>query len=414
MSDSSRGSGKVAWVAVILSFFAVFLDGFDVASLAFVVPVASPEWGVQAAAFTPALVVTNAGVVVGYAIAGYLCARFNQKHVLLGAVATYTLFTILVAITFPLHSIVLLSVLRGVTGVGLGITLPAGIRIATTQSAEERSNLVSVLVTLGLASGATVGSFFGGSLLDGVGTAGVFWVVSVIGVVLLIIMAFALPSASAGAIDRSSAASEAKVSRLFGSGFALDTSMIWVFSFFIFLANYTVSSWIPTVLTNAGYDSGVAPLGLSAYSLGGILGGLILLGITRKFHITGPLVVLAIIASAFTAISAIVPSEQWLMFTLLIVAGLGTTGCQIGQLALAVSTYDIGLQTTGVGWAAALGRMGSILGPAIGGALLGLAFSGADVLVVSAAGPAIAVLAAIVLLVRRKRTSRNSAAVKSQ
>src|SRR5699024_5605059 len=132
---------------------------------------------------------------------------------------------------------------------------------------------------------------------------------------------------------------------------------------------------------------------------------LILLGITRKFHITGPLVVLAIIASAFTAISAIVPSEQWLMFTLLIVAGLGTTGCQIGQLALAVSTYDIGLQTTGVGWAAALGRMGSILGPAIGGALLGLAFSGADVLVVSAAGPAIAVLAAIVLLVRRKRTS---------
>ncbi|TFL13121.1 hypothetical protein CSC67_14600 [Pusillimonas caeni] len=47
-----------------------------------------------------------------------------------------------------------------------------------------------------------------------------------------------------------------------------------------------------------------------------------------------------------------------------LIAGLdaGSIACCVGQSVLAVSFYPPALRTAGVGWAAALGRIGSIVG----------------------------------------------------
>jgi AAHS family 4-hydroxybenzoate transporter-like MFS transporter len=62
---------------------------------------------------------------------------------------------------------------------------------------------------------------------------------------------------------------------------------------------------------------------------------------------------------------------------LLLIAGVdaGTTSACVGQATLAVMAYPPALRPTGVGCAAAAGRVGAVVGPAIGGILLTLGFS---------------------------------------
>jgi AAHS family 4-hydroxybenzoate transporter-like MFS transporter len=62
-------------------------------------------------------------------------------------------------------------------------------------------------------------------------------------------------------------------------------------------------------------------------------------------------------------------SEAPLM-ALVIVVGLCVIGGQVGINALAGTLYPTYMRSTGTGWAFGVGRIGSILGPVIGGQLL--------------------------------------------
>ncbi|XLM21423.1 aromatic acid/H+ symport family MFS transporter, partial [Chromobacterium piscinae] len=64
----------------------------------------------------------------------------------------------------------------------------------------------------------------------------------------------------------------------------------------------------------------------------------------------------------------------WL-YGLLFCAGFCVIGVQPAVNALAASAYPTGLRATGVGWSLGIGRIGSVLGPWLGGVLIGLSWS---------------------------------------
>jgi AAHS family 4-hydroxybenzoate transporter-like MFS transporter len=51
-------------------------------------------------------------------------------------------------------------------------------------------------------------------------------------------------------------------------------------------------------------------------------------------------------------------------------AGFCINGTQIGDTFIASVSYPTALRSTGVGWSAAVGRIGAICGPLVGGLLL--------------------------------------------
>ena len=55
--------------------------------------------------------------------------------------------------------------------------------------------------------------------------------------------------------------------------------------------------------------------------------------------------------------------------------GFGIQGGFIGMYAIAARLYPTQVRTTGVGWAIGLGRLGAVVGPIIGGLLIGAGFS---------------------------------------
>lgn len=404
----------IHWPVVLLCFLAVLLDGFDTAALSFTIPTLSHEWGAAPAAFTLPLVLTNIGVVAGYLAAGYVGARMKARSVVLTGVLIFAGATVLTAVILHLKSMPVFAATRLVTGLGLGLVLPAGVSLATKHSAEGRRELVSVAVTLGLASGSSLGGFFGGKLLHSVGSAGVFYVAGLAPLLLAAVMAVVLPAREPAVA--SGAKQDAKVSRLFGPGLRLPTSLIWAFSFLIFITAYVLISWVPTLLTGYGFAAGKAPLGLAFLTLGGIAGGLVLIPLAARIGIARALILMPAFGAVCMVVVAMVPVGETLLFVLLAGAGFGVTAGQIGQLTLAVSIYPADTRTTGVGWAAALGRIGSIVGPGVAGALLALALS-AQTIVLMTAVPVLVAIACAVGLSRvrpKARRQRDGALVRSR
>jgi AAHS family 4-hydroxybenzoate transporter-like MFS transporter len=80
--------------------------------------------------------------------------------------------------------------------------------------------------------------------------------------------------------------------------------------------------------------------------------------------------------------------------------GFGVIGGQIGITALASMVYPVAMRSTGLGWALGIGRVGSIVGPTIGGLMLATVTDARSVYLVCIA-PALAGLVAVALLRRR-------------
>ncbi|MGH8865718.1 MAG: aromatic acid/H+ symport family MFS transporter, partial [Burkholderiales bacterium] len=57
---------------------------------------------------------------------------------------------------------------------------------------------------------------------------------------------------------------------------------------------------------------------------------------------------------------------------LIAVAGATTIGSQILLYAIGAQFYSMAIRSTGLGWASGVGRSGAIIGPILGGALVGI------------------------------------------
>ncbi|MBQ7805080.1 MFS transporter [Rhodococcus sp. (in: high G+C Gram-positive bacteria)] len=392
-SDVERD--RIRWLTIAAGFFAVLVDGFDTASLSATVPALAKEWGLPAADFTLPLVLTNVGVVLGYMSAGALSARFAQRKVLFAGVAGTAIFSLLSAATLLTHSILVLAGARLATGLAIGIVLPVAVSLTASLNPERARQRISVGVTLGLAAGLTLGGVFGRFLIESVGTGGMFWAGGLAAIPTAVLVAVAMK----GDVRRLGvdAAASAKVARLFDGNSRTRTIYLWCFSFLIFIAAYTLTSWTPTLLVEFGFNATEAPIGLAFMSFGGIIGGLLLLPLTARIGIARALAVMPILGIVCAVAIGITEPGRILVLLLLMGAGAGITSGQIGQLTMAVSLYPDGTRTTGVGWSAAIGRIGSIVGPSIAGVLISLSVSGQNIVLLLAAIP---VLVAVICAAR--------------
>ena len=65
-------------------------------------------------------------------------------------------------------------------------------------------------------------------------------------------------------------------------------------------------------------------------------------------------------------------SPTLMLYLLIFVAGATTIGTQILLYAGTAQLYGLSIRSTGLGWASGIGRNGAIVGPLLGGALMGI------------------------------------------
>ena len=140
---------------IALCFLIVAIDGFDTAAIGFIAPALRAEWGVSAAQLAPLFGAGLFGLMVGAFIFGPLADKIGRKYALVLTVIFFGGASLASAWS---TSITELTILRFLTGMGLGGAMPNAITLTSEFCPEKRRSFLTTLMFCGF----TLGSAFGG------------------------------------------------------------------------------------------------------------------------------------------------------------------------------------------------------------------------------------------------------------
>jgi AAHS family 3-hydroxyphenylpropionic acid transporter len=262
-----------------------------------------------------------------------------------------------------------LFAVRLLAGLGFGAALPNMMAIATELSAPARRASTAALVFCGLPIG-------GGSvaLLTQVLPAALDWRVLFIagGVLpaLLVPALYRLLPETLIPAERQAPKDRAPILKaLFGEGRAVPTLLLWLTFLPTLLILYLLLNWLPTLVVAKGLDRAIAPQASLAFNWASVAGALVLGRLVDRFGPRWPLTLsYGALIVALVALGA--STHHTMILTLSGVAGFFLLGANYALYGVAPAYYPTAMRGTGSGASVAVGRVGSILGPAAAGMLL--------------------------------------------
>jgi AAHS family 4-hydroxybenzoate transporter-like MFS transporter len=406
---------------IALCFLVVAIDGFDTAAIGFIAPSLKAEWGVTPAELAPLFAAGLFGLMAGAFVFGPLADRIGRRPVLIATTVFFGLMTFASAFA---PSVEWLIALRFLTGIGLGGAMPAAITLTAELCPEKRRASLVTLMFCGFTIGSACAGLAASGIVSAFGWQGLLMLGGVLPVLLTPVLIALLPESPRYLVASSAApariadvlgrmAPEADlsgatfaapvrpagspVSRLFKDGLGLGTLLIWTTFFMSLLVFYLLSSWLPLLITTAGFSMEHASLMGATLAAGGTVGAILIGRLMDRFEPHRVLAGAYLVAGAFVILLGSAVATPWLLVVAIFGAGFGVAGAQVGINALAAGYYPTASRATGVSWANAVGRTGSVLGSMIGGVLLSL---GWDLATVFAAAALPAFLAALAMLAK--------------
>lgn len=143
-------------------------------------------------------------------------------------------------------------------------------------------------------------------------------------------------------------------------------------TFFNWIAWFMLLSWLPTILKQAGLAADQAPYASVTVNAAFIVFALPLAYWLPKLNTAKILTFMLITGLAIVlGLGLLIETQQWAyIFILIALAGFGIGGQQLALNYLVVAAYPTTVRATATGWAIGMGRMGAIIGSAIGGLIL--------------------------------------------
>ncbi|MFJ8261955.1 MFS transporter [Rummeliibacillus sp. NPDC094406] len=373
--------------------FIIVVDGYDMFMLGAILPTLMEEWGMNAVTGGQLGSYALFGMMIGALVFGPLADRFGRKNVILICTLIFSLFTFTSGFANGPGAF---GVQRFIAGVGLGGVMPNLIAIVTEYApAKLRSTLVAIMFS-GHAFGGIIASLSALVIMPNFGWRGVVFI-SCIPLVILPFLYKAMPESYSYYIKvnkkeklvrtlnrinpkhqfkqtdelvmHGSDDTNSSLRKLFTDKRGFSTVMFWIAAFMCLLVMYGLSTWLPKIMQNAGYPIGSSLIFLIVLNLGGVTGAIIAGKLCDKFG--SRRILLIFFTLGFLSLTALSFSpNQVLLYIMVFIAGATTTGTQINTNAYVSQYYPSGIRSTGVGWELGIGRIGGMLGPAIGGFLL--------------------------------------------
>jgi len=386
------------WFLVAMCFLVVVADGMDVAIMGFVTPSILKEWDISRPAFGLVISAAPFGLVIGALVAGPSSDRFGRKPVLIASILLFGLLTLAAAYA---SSPIEMAALRLLAGMGMGAAMPNATTLISEYAPQRRRSLMITVMFTGFNVGSAAIGFAAAYLIPEYGWRSVLVLGGVVPLLLVPVLALYLPESARllalhGATSQKIAATLGRVTGhrfsgdkifvsveppvqtrtpigvLFAREYSATTVALWVTYFMGLLVIYLLTSWLPTIITDAGLPISMAVKVTAMFQVGGTLGAIVV-GWTMDrarpaiviavAYLGGGLCIFAL--SQIGVLSAV-------LAVLIFSAGFCMSGAQTGLNAFAPGCYPTMARATGVSWMLGMGRFGSIFGSYIGGTLLGL------------------------------------------
>ena len=386
-----------------LSFLAMFADGYDLAVMGFAAPQLARSWHVAAADLAPVLTASLVGILFGAPLFGWLGDRRGRRGAILACLGLIGGATLAIAVATNLAQVV---ALRVVSGLGIGGLMPNAIALNSELSPARRRATLVVLMFTGITLGGGAPGPVAAWLLPRLGWPVLFWVGGVVPLAVALLLYLRLPESvkflaqrperdaelrallrrmrpdvrldedcrytlagPGGAADGGVAGGGAAL--LLHGVFARITPLLWLCFAMALMTNFFLNGWLPLIFERVGMPPPTAALASTLYHLGAAVGGILVSVLLDRL---GFIAIAALFGVGVLAVALIgwpgLSNAAITAFAAL--AGLTVLGAQFGNNAAAGLLYPPRVKSRGVGWALAVGRIGSIAGPLVGGLMLSL------------------------------------------
>ncbi len=371
---NSSSSSNAATTTIVCCVLVAFCEGFDLQAAGVAAAGIAPEFKPTPEQLGRFFSASTFGLFLGALGGGRLADTLGRRSTLIASIALFGLFSILTAQAWSIAS---LTGARLLTGFGLGGAFPTLVAWVNEHSAPTRRRANVALVYSGMPFGGALVSLMS-MLTESAHWRFIFIAGGIAPLVLVPILLWALHEAlpvrsvNDAPQDSGPLAPMPKTGSfiaIFGDGRAVATLLLWISCFLGLLTVYLMLSWLPTMLRDAGFSKIQAGCAQIAFNVGGALSAL-LLGELLESKLRNPSIAATFIAAPFLVVLLSRSSHE---FGLVVAASFGLGGALLAAqgyfYASAANTYPTSIRGIGSGATVAAGRLGSIVGPLLGGML---------------------------------------------
>jgi MFS transporter, AAHS family, 4-hydroxybenzoate transporter len=384
---------------IFICFLMNMLDGMDVTVISYTAPSIAKAWGI-----TPQVLgaVFSAGLV-GMGIGGVFLAPFADR---IGRRWMIIICAIIMGITIFAtaysQSVAHLILFRLISGIGIGAMLASVATLTAEYAPKNTKDFWVSIVFAGYPTGAVIMGLSSAQLIPMFGWQSVFQFAGILTAVAVPFLLFLLPESldflikiqPNNALNRANTLlkkmneplltqlsdfpKEEKVKTsivaVLASDLKIPTILLASAIFMAFATLYFLTNWIPKLASSAGLSLSLAIYAGTVFNLGSIAGIVTQGYLSSKFGLQRTICAFLVAAAALMMIFGWFTGSDFLLILFGLI-GFTMQGGFVGLYGLAARLYPTAVRATGVGLALGLGRAGAILGPIVGGLLIGAGFS---------------------------------------
>lgn len=371
------------------------LDGMDVLVIAYAAPAFSTEWSTAPEMLGTIFSAGLLGMAAGGVFIAPFADRIGRRNMIMTCILVMGCGIFLTAYVQSEGQLIFL---RFASGLGIGSMLATAATIAAEYAPNRNKNFIVSFVLSGYPLGATLSGFAAASIIPEHGWRAMFMTAGTATLLTLPIVAFLLPESldfliktrPKQALERANRilgkmghavlsvlpeapmeAKKASVTELFKHGRQMPTIWLTVAFFASFSTLYFLTSWIPKLAQGTGLSLTLAIYAGTVFNLGAFVGILSQGYMSQTFGLRRVISVFLIGTGVLMCIFGFV-SESWLILLLFGLIGYGVQGGFVGFYTVAARMYPTEIRNTGIGWGIGAGRIGAIVGPKVGGTLIGM------------------------------------------
>lgn len=346
-------------------------DAMDVGMLSFIIAALSKDWGLTPHQMGWIGSVNSIGMAVGALLFGLWADRIGRKNVF---IITLLMFSLAGGISAFTTTFALFLILRFFVGMGLGGELPvASTLVSESVAAKDRGRIIVLLESF-WAFGWLLAAVISYFIIPSYGWR-IALIISAIPALYALYLRLKLPDSPAFSAKRGNNRTVLQNIRdVWSKEYARSTWVLWIVWFTVVFSYYGMFLWLPSVMVMKGFSmiqSFEYVLIMTLAQLPGYYSAAWLIEkMGRKF-----VLVTYLLGTAASALVFGMAETTAMLMTSGILLSFFNLGAWGALYAYSPEQYPGVIRGTGTGMAAAVGRIGGILGPLLVGSLVAANYS---------------------------------------
>ncbi len=390
---------NLQFTTIFICFLMNMLDGMDVMVVSYAAPAIGKQWAISPQAMGSVFSAGLFGMTLGTLFIAPRADIVGRRAIILFSAL---LMGITVFSTYLAQSVEQLLFFRFISGLGIGSMLASTATLTSEYAPKKTKDFWVSFVMSGYPIGAVLSGLAAAEIIPTYGWRTMFQAAGITTLLTLPLIFFflsesldfllkrqpkgalhtanailikmnreiltALPPLSMGTVEKPSVDALLTPQRRFS------TLQLWLALFMAFGSLYFLTTWIPKLASSAGLSMELAIYAGTVFNLGAFMGIMTQGYLSSQFGLRRTIFSFLAGTAVLMAIFGFFKGSA-LVLVLFGLIGFGVQGGFVGLYAVAARFYPTEIRSTGVGFAMSAGRIGGIVGPLLGGLLIGAGLS---------------------------------------